>query len=118
MSAPEVSGDDVPSGTLELDWSEVAVALFRLRGISTGLWRLGVRFNYAAVNAGPVKGEIYPSMIGSVQRIVLVPVTEPGPLVFDAGQVNPGSASAAPAKKAPAKKASAKKAPAKKAETR
>lgn len=80
---------ETPPGTLELDWEEVALALFRSRNIHDGLWRIGVRFAFAAVNAGPNDESIMPSLMGSVQRVMLVPVSEPGALIYDASRLNP-----------------------------
>lgn len=76
---------------VEFDWDEIARALFRERNINTGLWRIGVRFQFAAINSGPSDSEILPSMLAGVHRIVLSEVPTQGPLVFDAAMLNPAT---------------------------
>lgn len=70
----------------ELSWSEVARLSFAAKGISEGLWKIGVRMTFAAANAGPSEDEVLPSGIVGIRCVALTQVTEPGPLVFDAGK--------------------------------
>jgi hypothetical protein len=77
------SPDDGP--TFEFPWRDVVVALFRARGIKTGLWQFGVRLRFAALNTvHPDSNEAMPAGLVGLQGISIRPATAPGPLVFDA----------------------------------
>ena len=44
---------------IHFNWPEVAALLFKARGITSGLWRVGVNFRFAAINAGPSDLELF-----------------------------------------------------------
>lgn len=105
--------------TIEFAWVDVAQSLFAIRGINRGLWRLAVKVNFAALTAqvettpGATPIGMPTGMIG-MAGLALLPVTEPGLLVFDAAAMSAGQRPArAPAKKAAAKNIGGKRLPAK-----
>jgi hypothetical protein len=74
-----------------LPWRVVAKALFQQLGITKGLYRLGVNFSFAALNAQPIDksaGEdALPSALAAITGLGLSVATGPGPMVFDAAQL-------------------------------
>ena len=82
-------------------WEDVAKALFVARGIESGLWRLGVKLQFAGVTSqwqsGPddASGALPTALIG-VEGVGLWSVEDPGPMVFSAGQHNPKRPAAKP----------------------
>lgn len=69
---------------IEFSWDEVVPILLKARGIESGLWSFGVRFNFGATNAGQDEENISPSGIMSVRGLSLRVANERGPLVYDA----------------------------------
>ena len=69
-----------------LSWEEIARCIFRDKGITRGLWKVGVELGFAAANAGPSSSEIVPAGMVAVKAIVISPASEPGPLTYDASQ--------------------------------
>jgi hypothetical protein len=80
---------------VRLAWREVAAAVFAARGITTGLWKVGVGLKFAALNAGPSMEEVLPAGVIAVEALVLTKAAEPGPLVYDAASVTGANAAAA-----------------------
>lgn len=73
------------------DLQEVAEALVRKQGLTSGRWTLGVEFNFTAMMAGASPTAIKPSALVQVGRVQLVqagPDTPPGvPIVEPAKPV-------------------------------
>jgi hypothetical protein len=76
-----------PEELSEFEWDEVAALLFKARGITTGLWSFGVRFNFAALNAGQSPADVLPTAFAAVRGLQIRRVEKPGPLVFDASEI-------------------------------
>ncbi len=74
----------------EVSWAEVAAAVFRARGIKSGLWRFAVKLQFAGTTLGwqPSDGitQHRPSALVGVDSFAMFPATEPGPMVFDAAE--------------------------------
>lgn len=70
-----------------LSWEEVARCILREKGITSGLWKVGVELAFAAANAGPSSAEIVPAGMIAVKAVVLTPASEPGPLTYDASKI-------------------------------
>lgn len=62
---------------------EVAKLLAKKQGIKEGLWTVGFQFSLSAVNAGPDQSKILPSMLVSVEKVLLTRANEPSPLTID-----------------------------------
>ncbi|MBR0735779.1 hypothetical protein JQ581_02470 [Bradyrhizobium liaoningense] len=63
------------------DLQEVAEALVKKQGLTSGRWTLGVEFNFTAMMAGASSTEIKPSALVQVSRLQLIqvgPDTPPG----------------------------------------
>jgi hypothetical protein len=101
MTEPDEHAD------FEVSWGEVAAAVFKARGIKSGLWRLAVRLQFAGTTLGWHAGEgptqHKPTALVGVESLVMFPVTEPGPMVFDAAETVAALAEAGPAARAKAK---------------
>lgn len=69
---------------LVFSWEEVAAALFVKKGITSGLWRIGVRLRFAAANTGPSDDLMMPSGVMGIDAVALTKVDALGPLVFSA----------------------------------
>jgi hypothetical protein len=76
-----------PPDSLNVDWREIAKLVLRDRAITSGLWKIGVVFNFAAVNAGPNEAEVLPTALVAIAGIALTHSAEKGPLVFDAAEL-------------------------------
>lgn len=81
----------VNADMVEFDWDDVAGALFQAQGIKQGSWRLAVKINFAALTGqfqvapdGPLVG--LPTGMVGIAGLALMPATEAGPMVFDAGK--------------------------------
>lgn len=70
----------------KFELAEVAKNLLEKQGISQGKWKIGVNFTVAAVEAGPTPEGRRPSMVISVDHVLLTETdaTDSGPLVVDA----------------------------------
>lgn len=97
----------------ELDWNEIAAAVFQSLGIRTGLWRIGVKLQFAALTGDWQKeggaADSMPTGITGFAGLVLFPSAEPGPMVFDAdpksrARYPPSKPKASAAKKAARKR--------------
>jgi hypothetical protein len=55
----------------QFDLLDVARLLAKEQGIKDGYWTIGVKFNFAAINAGPDKGSMRPSAFVAVDQLVL-----------------------------------------------
>ncbi len=66
---------------------EVAKILLKKQGIKTGIWTIGVNFGVLATHAGPSPDIIRPSMVVSVDKLVISKVDEPGALTIDASGI-------------------------------
>lgn len=71
----------------QFDLLEVAKLLLQEKGIKEGLWTVGVQFNLSAVNAGPDPSKMLPSMLVSVEKMILTRTTEASPLTIDASSL-------------------------------
>jgi hypothetical protein len=76
----------VQTVTHSLSWEEIARCIFRDKGITSGLWKVGVELGFAAANAGPSSPEIVPAGMVAVRAVVISRASEPGPLTYDASQ--------------------------------
>lgn len=74
-----------------MDWADVAKALFVEKGITEGLWRIGVQLRFAGVTINwmnPDNQEISsPTAMVGVEGIALFKAAELGPMVFDAAKL-------------------------------
>ena len=70
----------------QFDITEVGKLLLREQGIKDGLWTVGVQFAIGAANAGPDQSKILPSMIVSVEKLMLTRASEMTPLTIDASK--------------------------------
>ena len=70
-----------------LSWEEITRCIFREKGITTGLWKVGAELGFAAANAGPTSAEVVPAGMVAVKAIVITPASGPGPLTYDASQL-------------------------------
>ena len=66
---------------------DVAKILLKKQGIKTGLWTIGVNFGIAPMNAGPSPETVRPSMMISLDKLLISKVDEPGPLTIDASGI-------------------------------
>lgn len=80
-----------PKPDHEFDWSAVVWALFAAHGITSGLWRLGVKLRFAGVSldwtppdADPKLGVSMPTALTGMEGLALFKVSEPGSMTFDA----------------------------------
>lgn len=71
-------------GQYEFDLKEVAELLARKAGVTKGLWQVGVKFGFAAINAGPSEQELRPSGIVSVVGLGLTKTENPSGMAIDA----------------------------------
>ncbi len=83
--------------TFEFNIEQVASALFKAKGIKTGLWRVAVKLRFAGITAGfqsdAGTGEELPTGLVGVAGMALFAVKEPGQLVFDAATGKAANAS-------------------------
>jgi len=70
----------------QFDLTEVGKLLVKKQGIKEGLWTVGVQFALGAVNAGPDPTKVMPSMLVSVEKVMLTRATEMTPLTVDASK--------------------------------
>lgn len=77
---------------VELGWPEIAAMIFAAQGITSGLWRVGVKIRFAAMimqmaedNNG-TNAVALPTSMSAMEGIVVFPSHELGPMVFDASQ--------------------------------
>lgn len=85
--SPQVPGPvqlPQPQPFHEFPWEEVARVLLKAKGITSGLWHVGLRLQFAATAVGPTPTELLPGAIVGVQTVTLTQVDQPGPLVYDA----------------------------------
>lgn len=77
--------------TTEINFShqEIVEMLIRQQGIHEGIWQLSIRFNFAAISAGPSPTEVSPTAIVSVAQIGLHRTDKESNIAVDAGKVNP-----------------------------
>jgi len=75
-----------PTAMHSLSWEEIARCIFREKGITSGLWKVGAELGFAAANAGPSSSEIVPAGMVAVRAILIASASEPGPLTYDASQ--------------------------------
>ena len=73
----------------QFDLVEVGKLLLRKQGIREGKWAVGVAFTIAAAHAGPTPDAARPSMIVSVDKVVLsiADANTPPTLVLDAAEI-------------------------------
>lgn len=71
----------------QFDLLEIAKLLVQKQGIKEGLWTVGVQFALAAANAGPEQSKLLPSMLVSVDKLMLTRATEASPLTIDASSL-------------------------------
>jgi hypothetical protein len=68
----------------EFAWDEVVPLLMKAKALKSGLWQVGVRLRFAAINTVEPDGRASPAAFVGVESVTLNPATKPGPLVFDA----------------------------------
>ena len=66
---------------------EIAKLLLRKQQIKDGLWTIGVAFNVGAMLAGPEPDKVRPSMMVSIERLVLTKTDDLTPLTVDASKL-------------------------------
>jgi hypothetical protein len=72
----------------QFDLLDAAKLLAKEQGIKDGYWTIGVKFNFAAINAGPAKDSVRPSALVSVDQLVLTKADDgDGPLTLDASKL-------------------------------
>jgi hypothetical protein len=106
--------------TIELGWPQLARVIFASEGITSGLWRLGVKIRFAGMtmqfqepNAPETPMMAMPVAASGIEAIALFPAKELGLMVFDAAEML--SPKAPVVKPVPAKTAKARSSPKKKA---
>ena len=67
---------------------DVAKLLLRKQGIKEGLWTIGVNFGVGTFAAGPTPEAVRPSMIVSVDKVILTRTDAPSPLTLDAATIS------------------------------
>ncbi len=87
---------------VELDWPDVAKALFTAKGITAGHWQVAMKLRFAGTTAefreaSTGETEALPTGLVGINAIALMPVDGPGPMVFDAAA---STSSRTPGKKA------------------
>ncbi len=91
----------VPEHTVA--WPEIAIAIFKVRGITKGWWRIGMQLRFAALTSrfGEPNHEhqSVPTALVGIDSIALFSTKQGGDLVFDAatGQSVPAIAAMPPA---------------------
>ena len=105
------------SNQIELNWSELARAVFKAKGIKSGLWQFAVKLRFAGMNmqistteSTPDRSLAVPSSVTAIEGVALFPVQIMGPMVFDAGSTAKGKRPTAAPKPQSAKSAPSKKA--------
>ena len=84
--------EDKPS--VELGWAQIAKVGLASEGISTGLWRIGVKIRFAGMTmqfpdlSAPDGLLAMPVAASGIEGIALFPADEPGPMVFDAAELS------------------------------
>ena len=91
-----------PTLSHTFEWEEVARSLFVTRGLSNGLFHLGVGLKFAGLTAqwGEAVGNSAPTAMIGVAHLALTPATVPGPMTFDAGELTSSAAKGRAAKPA------------------
>ncbi len=106
-----------PKPDHELDWPELAAAIFAAKGIHEGLWRIAVKLRFAGLttNWGELDGSIITSPTGMVgfEGIALFKAEEPGAMVFCAGEATDSTVVAAKSSKKAAPRKRTRQVPAK-----
>lgn len=98
---------EVPPGSRMLSMAELASAIFKAEGITTGFWRLGCHLRFAGSTFGYEEADgavsYLPTGLVGVVGMGLTPVDGPGELVFNAAELTQ------PARRPAAKKVSRRK---------
>jgi hypothetical protein len=85
-----MAGIDIMSNVTQFtfDLLDVAKLLAKQQGIKEGHWTIGIKFNFAAVNAGPNKEGVRPSAFVAVDQLVLTKAEDKDqPLTVDASMI-------------------------------
>lgn len=75
---------------VELAWPEIAAMIFAAQGITSGLWRVGVKIRFAAMvmqmaeDGNGTNAVSLPTSFSAIESIVVFPAQELGPMVFEA----------------------------------
>ena len=75
---------------VELGWPEIAAMIFAAEGITSGLWRVGVKMRFAAMimqmaeDGNGTNAVALPTSMAAMEAIAIFPAQEPGLMVFDA----------------------------------
>lgn len=75
--------------THTFNWQEIATALVKQKGLSVGLWRVGLEFDLRAANVNVGTGFQVPAAFLPVLRMNIRQVKELDDLTVDAAVVNP-----------------------------
>lgn len=73
----------------QFDLVDVAKLLLQKEGINEGLWTIGFNFAVGAIVGGPTPDSIRPTMMVSVDKVMLSRVEGPAPLTIDASTGEP-----------------------------
>ena len=68
----------------KFELNEIAQTLLAKQGIHSGKWKIGIGFTLVPLEAGPEPGKFRPSIIVSVDHVLLTATAEDGPLTVDA----------------------------------
>ena len=79
--------ENVSQYTFEL--KELSEMLLKQKGIKEGLWDIGVNFKMAALLAGPDEASSRPTMMVSIDSLLLTRVKEVTPMTVDASTLGP-----------------------------
>ncbi len=71
----------------KFDLTDIAYMLLEKQGIVTGKWRVGFGFTITAADAGPSKDQARPSMVLSVDHVLLSESTEDNATTVDASKI-------------------------------
>lgn len=78
---------------VELGWPEIAAMIFAAQGITSGLWRIGVKMRFAAMitqmaeDGNGTNAVALPTSMSAMEAIAIFPAQQPGPMVFDAAKL-------------------------------
>jgi hypothetical protein len=77
----------------DLEWHEVAKAIFQAKGIETGLWRVAVRLQFNPTTFRWLEPDDtlvgYPTAMVAIKSLALFPADKLAAMVFDAADPQP-----------------------------
>lgn len=66
------------------EWDTLVPLLFASKNITSGLWHVGLKLQFAGTTAGPSAEEAVPAGIVGVMGVFINEAKGPGPMVYDA----------------------------------